>query len=275
LNSGDVLIYLIFNFILAQWKFQFTNYKYIIALFFSTLVGVTVYWFTSQALHLTENFIGLNQDYFTYLLIGELILMLPLSLIESPARAIQYLNQEKMLEYFLTRPNPFRALIEMALTRSLIGILNIIFIVLIAKFVFGWTLLGSTIFLIVSMSFISFPLFLGIGIIFGSIILYYKRGYSIISQFSYLCSIIAGAYFPTQVFSEKWRMALSNLSPFNALLENLRLFVSGAKINFNFLFIYFDIVGLIVLVVSIFFLKQIFLIIRKDGAIESARLSSN
>ena len=66
--------------------------------FFSIFIGVAVYWYTAQAFKPNASVFLPNQDFFSYVLIGELSLMIPMGMLIGPTRLLTRNAAENTLE---------------------------------------------------------------------------------------------------------------------------------------------------------------------------------
>jgi ABC-type multidrug transport system permease subunit len=192
---------------------------------FSTVVLLSIYWFTAKAFgdSLATPLFGIDGTYFEFILIGELTLALPQILCLQVARSLKAALIEGYLDQILISPRgsmaalsilalgalPYEAL-KVFLTAAL-AISFFQFQITIEEFLFFWALQVCF-----------FPVFLGLGLIAAAIFLRLGRGIALLGQATVALEVLAGAYFPIAVLPERAQWISQSFSPFTFLLESCR-----------------------------------------------------
>ena len=202
--------------------------------FFAELVTILLYWYTAKALTPKMEFKGqVGDDYFVYIILGELVLLLPATLLYSFTKSLKQLIQSQSLDYLSVQPYSrsfflFNLGMQGLLVRGLQFFVTIF--LLYGFFDFGLPL--TKLAAISAMILISIPMFIGLGLLAASIVLYFGRGERVIIMASNISYIVAGVYFPVSVFPKYFATAVDWLSPFNILLNSVRLIQLQPQINF-------------------------------------------
>jgi ABC-type uncharacterized transport system permease subunit len=241
---------------------------------FVTWITLVTYWYTSQALtpSVTQFPDFYQNDYFTFLLVGEMTLLLPLTLFESPSRVLRGLILDQTLEHYLLAPQGpgyFMVLSSLAcLPRQLI---RMVLMGLFAIVFFHLEISLDRFFVALVQIVVAAPVMLGLGMMASSIILRTGRGNSFISYFTSISALFAGAYFPVTVFPEQLHKLLLIFSPFTQLLINVRRQVARGEVNWSSLLICLG-VGALLLSCGRYAVSKSFLSLRKSGRLDEGHL---
>ncbi len=185
---------------------------------------ILLYWFTAKAispkLEFTEK---MGNDYFSYVMLGELTLLIPATLLYHYTKTIKTLFRDDVLDYLNTQPyNKTLFLLESVFPVTLLkGVqmtVTLILLYLFFNFKFPLTQIPILIIAIIT----SLPAFIGLGLIASAIILRWGRGERVIIMISNSAYILAGVYFPTDVFPKSFTLIIDWVSPFNNLLKSIR-----------------------------------------------------
>jgi ABC-2 type transport system permease protein len=186
----------------------------------ASLMALAVYWFTSKAVGPALSFSG---DYFTFVVVGESTLLIPLMLWSGIASVVRSGAADGTLELFLTLPVRAPGLLALQaaalIPRESLRVLTSwgIACALFGMAISPWRLVD-----ILVLQLFAAPLFLGFGLIAAAFLLRLGRGYGVLAQVGTLGSVLAGAYFPLGVLPEPIRRLSVSLSPFTSLMETSR-----------------------------------------------------
>ena len=210
--------------LLNEWRTQYPNKKYLGALFISSFLTLWTYQLTAKALNplMQSSLDWHGSDYFTFIVLGEAALMLPLGSLEGFTRTTRFLLQHKLLEDFLFAQNGLKKLILLNSTQMLQDVLHLFVFVSLAMVFFGFAQNFSTLLLALFWIVASIPLFGAMGILASYVVMITGRGSGVIGQINFLFSICAGVYFPLGVFSSPTREYLLMLVPTTRLLDVVR-----------------------------------------------------
>lgn len=207
-------------FLLRDWRERYPNTLSILGEVFGLAMSLGVYWFTARAFSGHADFAG--QDYFSFVVLGEASLVLPLALVAGLPRTAREAQAEGVLEALLSLP---RSAVRTLLILGFPGVAREAarsVALLLGAWVLGLSLrlpqLGGWVLLELA----ALPAFAAIGIAATAWYLKFGRGEGLLALSSSIAVILAGAYFPTDLFAPALRDALSTASPFSVLLEGAR-----------------------------------------------------
>ncbi|MCB0413053.1 MAG: ABC transporter permease, partial [Bdellovibrionales bacterium] len=215
-----------FDVIIQSVKKEFRNkFPYKTSLFFrfvSIFIFLNVYWYSAKAFIPKDSFVELKEfNYFSFILTGELVLILPSSFILSFTRVLKEWNSEQILDYLIASPGPrLKLLIIQGVISSLIEVLFVVFMFVSAMLFFEVNVNNHGWIQVLILEFFSLPIFLSLGIISASVYLFTGRGEASIAMLISILTVLSGAYFPSSAFSPEIASILSKYSPYNILLEN-------------------------------------------------------
>ncbi len=226
--------------------------------------GLAVYWFTSRALGPALSFGG---DYFTFVVIGEVALLLPLSLWSGVTTLVRNGTADGTLELFMTLPLPASLMCAFqSLARVPRELTRIVLLLSVAVTFFGLRLSTGQIVHLLIVECIAAPLFLGLGLLAAALLLRARRGLSALTQLGSLAAIFAGAYFPITTFPPTVQKVSLYFSPFTWVMESARQGVGLGWTPVTLAMtaaLFFG--GLIVLVLGLLFLDLGFGYVRQRG----------
>lgn len=254
----------ILTFLLSKFSFRFRGkYLFFFEIFSIFLTFISIY-YCSKAVTLDQGVAQNYQvdNYFKYVIIGEVFLWYPFVIIENYhywARILKVqdiwftikqlkINQSKYLSCIFLKDIP----------RDLFRILTMI---ILSTFFFrtNWNfefVASSTFYLLLYV-----PIFVLIGMISSTIYLTTGRGLSLFGRIISVLSILSGTYFPVEVISAKLKTLLFYVSPFNQLLE----IIHNNQSSFNLLtytasFLFFIVIYYIIKRACDYFEKEKFYI---------------
>lgn len=190
---------------------------------FAIFVSLLIYKFTAASFSPNFQLPGIHNDYFEFILIGELALAIPMTLIDGMVKFIRRLSSGAALEETLLQSDfGLQTLLLGGVSevpRTMFHMLSTM-ILAFCFFNFKTTLLGVLSFVLVQIFFI--PVFTGLGMVLVSFYCFFGRGLKVISSIALGMSILSGAYFPTSVFSEKMDYFIHDKLPYVALVSASR-----------------------------------------------------
>lgn len=210
---------------LREFREIYRNKTMIISYIITTVVTLGIYWFTSKAFapSIQSGLASGDQSYFSYILVGDLAFLIPSLMFVGVADAIRRNAVNKTLEPMLVSTYDSRKLLMLQLFALLpIELFKAMLTFVIAVLLFDFNLPTISVFKVSFIQFASLPLFMGLGLIGGAILLRFSRGDGILGQLSSFGMILAGAYFPITVLPESLKVIGELFSPFNLLLSGTR-----------------------------------------------------
>lgn len=191
------------------------------------LSSLIFYWYFSKSIMAAPSFEGeMPEGYFIYIIVGELSLLWPGILLANSSRVIKQFYYKRALDNLLVlKEKASGLLIKMSLSQMLLQSIKYILYFAAAFYFSQYINIGSvTNFLLLQLVYV--PLFLGLGLLAGCIVVYFGRGEKIIQLFVSASYVLAGVYFPSTVFP-KFVQDIFKYSPFNDLIQLSRSTLSG------------------------------------------------
>jgi hypothetical protein len=216
-------------------RYQYRSTTFILYPLITSFFTVMIYWFTSKALTgLTDVNQSWNANsYFDFLILGELVLLLPLAIGESSIRAVRYLANENLLEESLLLPGgPIKAISALSFSMLLPEVLSVLMTAFHACVFFNYSLSLAAFFKIAVLVLVSLPCIYGLGLVGTGLYLRLGRGEGLMSQLNYVAGIFAGAYFPLSVLSTNVAEILVRILPHSALLDMSRKLSVGSDVPY-------------------------------------------
>jgi ABC-2 type transport system permease protein len=230
-----MISYWVWTLFKSDWRLFYGKKFYILTDLVATMVTLLIYWYSSLAFKpaMEGSVESYGSDYFTYLIIGDIFLSLPLTAVDLPVKWAQRFHVEGLLEVLLSRPVSFFklhcSLSCQSFPRELLRTFLTLFLCII---IFDLTLPTNKVILIFIFSLLSYPLFLFLGIIFSSPVLATGRGKGLLGQFLTFSSFLAGGFFPISVLPDWLRNFSYYTSPFTYYLENIRRILGQSEFSF-------------------------------------------
>lgn len=235
----------------------------------AVLLGLTIYWYTAKAFAPAfSGNLGAYGNYFHFVLVGELALLVPISLLEGVARAVRKSQAEGTLELFLSGHRPV-AHIPILLSLAVVprDFSRVLLSLGLAAVVFGFRLPVAALFLLPLLQLLALPLFLAIGMLAASVLVLLGKGEHIVTYLGAAIMAFSGAYFPLEVLPEKFVMIVAQYSPYALFLRLHRDLLSqgvGTENFFRDSFLLFS-QGALLFPIAYFFLTQSFRMMRRRG----------
>ncbi len=203
---------------------------------FSIVFTLIIYNLTSKALtpSLSAHYNWHSQDYFTFIVIGELILSAPILFFESLPRSLKmHIFDGSFTHLILSKSGPAKVLIISTLSFLPRELLSTFLLFMIAKISFNLNVSPSDFVAIIMLQLAFLPSLLALSFIMSSLILLMGRGYGSASQLGLGMTLLAGQYFPIDVLPETIKKISELLLPTTALMQIGRELISGSYvINF-------------------------------------------
>lgn len=207
-----------------QWKELYPTRWSLLPALLAELANLAMYWWISQTVTF-KSLIATDSsiDYFTYVIVGEMALMVPSFLFIQPT---QIFNQWRMirLDTYL-KVQPYKKLYFFLLMLLPIIVIKtaqlvIEFSLIVYFFHLNISFLNLILFFILIL--LSFPLFLSFGLFSAFLGKILGRGEKLISYLSNIGFLLSGVYFSTSVFSPTLEKVLKIISPYSHLLALVR-----------------------------------------------------
>lgn len=213
-----------------EWQIRYPNRWAALGEVFSLFLSLSIYYFTAKALGeaIQPKLKGLAPDYFTFIVMAEIILLLPSVLVTAYVTSIRQLYSEGTLEPLFLLPMGAQKVILLFGSISVLREAPRMLLTLgVACFAFQMDLSFAKLPLLFGLLLISLPAFATLGLLGSALFLKTGRGTGILNTFTAVSTVAAGAYFPTSVFPQSFSSTLLLLSPFSALLDLTRTFSSN------------------------------------------------
>lgn len=199
------------------FKEEYPRWYGVVIELLSVLLMLATFWFTSKAF----SPVGLNrQDYFHYLIIGELSLHIPFAILFQGVRFMKRLGLSSLADQLIVAEKSILIFVLHFLAIYFVkSLLRIFFILALSGLFFSFPMDGKDLLTLVFLQvFAFFPVSL-LSLSVGSLVLFWGRGESIWGQLSSWLSFLSGAYFPLQVFPSWIGKVLPLANPFTFFLQ--------------------------------------------------------
>ena len=182
-----------------------------------------VFWFTSKAMgHSFASGYAIT-DYFSFVVMGETLLYVPGACFSGLIRGLRASASDGTLEPILASrrsPTVTFALVALAWVPQDLARCLIMWLIAVTFFTLRFTPTSLCLSLLTQIA--GIPVFLGMGLWGGAMLVRYGRGGNLMAQVNLFASVFAGAYFPIGVFPKWLQNASQWLSPFTLYLETGR-----------------------------------------------------
>ncbi|MBT4761628.1 MAG: hypothetical protein HOO06_08035 [Bdellovibrionaceae bacterium] len=219
----------------------FSKWSYL-TFILADLGSLFVYFYTAKAFIPKSDFSAqVGGDYFSFIVLGELTLLIPVTLLSLYSQQIKQCYFNGTLDLLRVSGRGIeKNIISLATPKLLIVLVKIIITFLFAILLFDFHMPLKVSFGFLVLQLISLPCFLGIGLAAAAVVIYFGRGDKALVVASNFLTVLAGVYFPLTVFSENIQSILVNFSPFGLLLNTVRELSTGnLSLETNMVFIYF------------------------------------
>ncbi len=201
-------------------------------LLIATILSLYIYWYTSRAFTPAISQISAlgDLDYFSFIMTGELLLMIPVILMEGPTQVIKQAVGTGSMTTLLQLPCSTSApvvtwTLAKVPTEAVTMALNLFLISILFGPIFGGRAVASIFCLIL----LSAPLFLGLGLVAAAFIVTLGRGDKVLGFAINALSVFSGIYFPVTVLPDFLRQIMQAGSPLFWLLEKGRQSVASSQ----------------------------------------------
>lgn len=212
--------------ILSLFKIDYKNHYYhpltIASELFAIVGTLVIYWFTSKAFHLSiQN--HLHQDYFSYILIGDLFLSTPLYFMDTFVRKIKLSIHDRTFHTFLSLPlSIFKIIMTLGISGLVRDLMRTSITFALAYLIFSFQLPVSNFLMALLFQLLFLLPFIALGIILSLFILYIGRGDGMLAYINTIGSFLAGAFFPISVLPLWIQKVSLYFSPITFFLEQTR-----------------------------------------------------
>jgi len=207
-------------------KLSYKNYyisKFnIVAEVIAILATLLIYSFTSRAFSSSvEGHLSIwdGASYFNYLIIGEIILLLPTYFIQQFSGQVKLSLHNGTFETLLHLPiSPLKSIMSLGSLGLMSELIRSIMTIILAIVFFNFSIPSSSLVYLLVIQSLAILCFLGIGLIAVSLLIITGRGQVVVNYFCLFGGFFSGAYFPLEVFPSyiaKWGHLIS---PFSTVL---------------------------------------------------------
>lgn len=208
-----------FSLISTRLRAQLSGLKLQLLYIFQDLLTLFILYQTSESFSALKDS---SHSLFGYMLLGELVLRLPTSLIFTPFERIRPWIESGALEYATGfRGGVKRVIFFEALSYALIDLLRCLLTLLICSLFFSSYLSSELLWRAVSVEILSTPLFLLIGLASMPLSLFFRSGRMIVGRLIGLMAIFSGGYFPLKTLGESFSL-LSYINPLSLYISAIR-----------------------------------------------------
>lgn len=189
------------------------------------LFTMSVYFFTGKAFSspLSESLREFGGDYFTYVLVGHVALLIPTVLFVGIPYSLRRSAAEGSLDLVLAEPaSPQLVILLSSLATLPREIARVIFLLLAARFLFSVSVPPLRLLGAVGILALSLPAIFGMGLIASAIWVRVGRGVNVVDTLNSLFAALAGSYFPVSILPPPLRDAAKLASPFSTYLGLVR-----------------------------------------------------
>lgn len=195
----------------------------------SEITMLTIYWYTAKAFIPNLQFLKGGVDYFSYIVIGESVLFIPSLLMTVFVRIFRSEVYQGTFEpTLLSLASLSKSWLIQAFALVFVEGFRLVIVFLLAIGVFN---LSISSFVIISsailLQILAFPFFAGIGLFGASLMIVFGRGDRILALLTTGMTVLAGAYFPTNVLPVGLQSILNKISPMTILLDSTRHLIQG------------------------------------------------
>ena len=229
-------MFLLFR-LLSKKDFLYTYTHWTVFLFQSVaiLIGLSLIWFTSQALApaFAAIDVGFGESYFQYVVTGEILIFLPMAIFSNMSSMMRYWVSEGVMDdVLLSRFSVPRQMVIGGLAGLGKEAVYFTLMIAVAITVFNYQMPFPEFLLVLALHVLILPVSLGLGMLSASILLLFGRGDSAIAHIVSALTLAAGVYFPLSAFPETFRSLSEGLSPYTAFVEMGRA-VMHSEPNFS------------------------------------------
>lgn len=198
---------------------------------FSVFLTLVIIYYASEAFNFkSDPEVKTSLTLFTFLLVGEVSLIMPLSSAERWLSNLSNLRNQQFYQTLLgLRISPFRFILSQVLIDLIFPLFRIMFILLGGYFLNRMQLTMTNVSLFLIIQFYSIIIFLLMAQVASFIYLKYGRGFGFFYTFQTVSTIIGGAYFPISIFPAGLKNFSSYL-PQTQILEVSRSIFSARPI---------------------------------------------
>ena len=227
------------------------------------------YWYTSQAFIPNFQFNGQHITYFEFVMSGEILLFLPLSIITNMIQSCKTSLYDQSFHHFiLSKDSYVSSQISHIFSYLLLDLPKWFILILFAIFLSPNLFTSGSFVLALLFSISCVPLFYGIGLLSISVLIRFGRGQGLITLFFSFLATLSGLYFPIHVFPNWLTQLISHISPIDFLLSQGRsiLFQTLPSSQFTSLLFFLFIWSTLFLILGAFSVHKSIYAYRKKGA---------
>lgn len=219
------MLSLLWSFARLDFRDRYPGRLAVVGELVAVALGLLVYWYTARAFApaFASELGASGTDYFSYIVIGELALLVPLQMIDGLATSVRQAMTLGTLDAMLSLPvNPQTPALFLGTSGLPRDLLRVAATFALAAVFFGLRVKASGVGAVLLLQLVALPAFLGLAMCASAAFVVFGRGFALLTHFATVAALVAGAYFPVSVLPEPLRQGGALLSPFNALLEASR-----------------------------------------------------
>ena len=190
----------------------------------SELALLTIYWYTAKAFVPNLHVLSAGTDYFSFVVVGESVLLAPSLMITSLARIFRSDIQQQTFEpTLLSSASLTTSWLVQSFGAMIVEGLRLLLVLILAITFFHFNIAPiPNLILVLVLQVLALPLFAGLGLVGVSVMMVLGRGERILPFLTTGMTVLAGAYFPIEVLPSIMQTYLRKISPMNILLESSR-----------------------------------------------------
>jgi ABC-2 type transport system permease protein len=189
------------------------------------VMSLSIYFYTAKTLGpgVSKYLSPYGSDYFAYLVIGDIALLIPAFLVSAVPRAIRQAQSDGILETMLVLPGKTRSnFLLLAVAGIPREFLYALLMLILGVAVFGLKLSVGHCLSIVFFQCLAMPAVLGLGLAAAAMLVFFNRGEGVVTSFINFATVLAGAIFPLSVLPKALVRVAVVASPFSTLLIGTR-----------------------------------------------------
>jgi hypothetical protein len=217
--------------VVREWRESYGSVWAVGGELFALVLSLTIYWYSAQAFRPTlgtgagESF----KDYFDFILLGEISLLIPLVTLLAGARIVRRALQEGSFDAWVFHARDARHAMLASLAAAGLRVApRVVLTLALAVGVFSLRFSPSALPAALALQLAAFPCFAGVGLIGAALVIRFGRGDSALAHFSTIIAVFSGAYFPLSVLPRELGWVDEALFPSSTLVEASRRAFSGA-----------------------------------------------
>ena len=201
----------------SLWRDDYPKVWGVVFEFVSMIMMLAVFWYTSQAFVPIKE---MGTSYFVYLVTSEIILYLPLVLLQQNIRLGKKIARRGTFDFLYVREvSLLRYFSTFTMAYFCKDFVKLMILLVMSILIFGYSLEVKEMIVILTYISILSLLCATIGMGIALLLIFFGRGEGVWSQVISFSSLLAGAYFPLHVFPDWLQTVSLSLNPLTLFLE--------------------------------------------------------